>query len=75
MHVCSGLEGSHNNGLTAIFLSGITKLAKFKIFQASNLIFFFLVNSLEQKLSITHSHQLGLLSGSGFITWQTGIRF
>lgn len=70
MHVCSGLEVFHNNGLTAVFLSGISKLAKFKIFQASN-FFFFLVDFLEQKLSITHSHQLGLLSGSGFFTWRT----
>lgn len=66
-----------NNSLTAVFLSGISKLAKFEIFQASNFFYLiiFFVDFLEPNLSITHSHQLGLLSGSGFITWQTVIRF
>lgn len=66
-------EDFHDHGFTAASLSGLSKLAKFEIFQASNSLFFLLVDFLDQKLSITHSHQLGLLSGSGFITWQTGI--
>lgn len=66
-------EDFHNHSFTAVSLSGISKLPKFEIFQASNSLFVLLVDFLDQKLSITHSHQLGLLSGSGFITWQTEI--